>query len=403
MGFKFKRVDLVAGSEEWPTGNDDSTREVRGKLVTKKVSEAIINCNCGWALDTSKNPTIDDLVFIPGRESPYGFWGLFFTNSISGCKLFVSYFGESPRYGINDFSGNGDTFRVATNNSTCCGLCMSMIPAGSTSIFGDPTTSSFLPADATRIIGTVNRESIGTDKIPFGGDPTSGNIYSWGVFVTSYCIAISCCNSSANPGNIYIPVCAIGRLFGSLNHSSDMSVNSKYGCITFRSSYGSSANSEGTTNTITFYTANYSTSSNNIFVGINPYYAMGFSSYIGQRNVFGSIAKANGTWINGTDGESYGVTLYPADVSQLSGYVYNSTNSGKSRWCPFYVRVLSSDLDTYGVVPGDGMKGYLDTDLFRCAIGTYGQQFDNGNFICIDGDYNFLIGWDPNNDPLVGE
>ena len=50
------------------------------------------------------------------------------------------------------------------------------------------------------------------------------------------------------------------------------------------------------------------------------------------------------------------------------------------------------DLTTYGIVPGDGFKGYLDTDLFRCALGTYGQTFDNGNFICADGTYNFLIG-----------
>jgi hypothetical protein len=402
MGFKFKRVDLVAGSEEWPAGSTFELIQSRSTTILKKCVQAILDCDCGWVLDASKNVTIDDTVGIPTRVSGITYPGLFLTNSSSGCKLFISYSAAS----LSDFSGDGTSNLRITETATdsqSAGLCMSMIPAGSNAVFGDPTTISFLPSEATRIIGTINRGSAGPGSVAYATNPNSGYIYSWGLFVTPYVISVSCKSGQTTPGNLYIPAFAVGRIFGSLNHSTDTSSNSKYACLTFRESNGNTSNSEGTTNTIVFNTGNYTTSSNQYFVGVNPYYPQDFSSYTGAYKVFGAIAKADGTWINGTYYGVYCVTLYPADVSQLSGYVYNLTNSGKSRWCPFLVRVISTSLDTYGVIPGDGMKGYLDTDLFRCAIGTYGQQFDNGNFICIDSDYNFLIGWDPDNDPLVGE
>lgn len=406
MGFKFKRFNVTAGSAEWPTGTTDAIVQSRSEAVLKGCVQAIIDCNCGWQLDTTKNATINDLVAIPTRVSPYTYPGLFLTNSTSGCKLFVAYFGESPKYSIKDFSGNGDNLRVSAtvSDSTSCGLCMSMIPEGSNSVFGDPSTTTFLPSDATRIIGTVNRAtSSSTTKIPYGGDPSSGTIYSWGVFATPTTIAVSCKSSSANPGNLYVPAYAVGRVFGSLTHDTDTLDTAKYGCINFRVCSGSTSGKEGATNTITDYQAIYDNSRPIYFVGRDPETSGTLSNYMTADSVFGSIAKANGTWVNGTDTNSYCVTLFPTDVSQLSGYVYNSTNTGKSRWCPFSVRVISSDLDTYGIVAGDGVKGYLDTDLFRCAIGTYGQQFDNGNFICIDDDYNILIGWDSTNtDSIAG-
>ena len=56
---------------------------------------------------------------------------------------------------------------------------------------------------------------------------------------------------------------------------------------------------------------------------------------------------------------------------------------------------LSNDLNTFGVVPGDGFKGYIDPDILRCANGNFGQMYDNGNLICCS--YNLLIGWDSTN------
>lgn len=401
MGFKFKRVDIVAGSEEWPTGNTSALKQTRSSVVVKKCAQAIIDCDCGWALDTTKNATISDTVAIPSRTSGTTFPGLFLTNSTSGCKLFLAYFGDQPGdYGIVDFSGTGESnfrFRASLTDNTTCGLCMSMIPAGSSNVFGDPTTNSFIPSDATRVIGTVNVNKT-TTMVEFGGNPTSGYVYSWGLFCTSTCICVSCAKSQSNPGAINLPAYAVGKIFGTLAHSNDNSINSQYGVLSFREVRQNGSDVEGT-----IYPLNYTVyrfSLNKTTFGIDPHKTSG---YLTTEKVCGVISKADGSWINGCDMSSYCVAVWPADLSQTGGLIFVSTNSGKSRWCPYAMGVLSSDLDNYGVVSGDGMKGYLDTDLFRCALGTYGQTYDDGNFICVDGDYDFLIGWDSSNtDQIAG-
>ena len=65
---------------------------------------------------------------------------------------------------------------------------------------------------------------------------------------------------------------------------------------------------------------------------------------------------------------------------------------------PYAVGNCSADLTTYGVIPGDGFKGYLDTDLFRASVDhEVGRLYDNGNFIGVK---SMLLGWDHQNDPL---
>jgi hypothetical protein len=54
-----------------------------------------------------------------------------------------------------------------------------------------------------------------------------------------------------------------------------------------------------------------------------------------------------------------------------------------------------------GVVPDDGLKGYLDTDLFRASNEmTRGQMFDNGKFICLEDSIGLIIGWDSSNEQI---
>lgn len=404
MGFKFKRVDLTAGSAEFPTTDTSYTgRRARSITIIKKIGQAILDCNCGWILDKGAE-SVDDFTDVPSKASGEPYPGLFFKNTTSGCKLFVCYIANQVQKGMRDFGGTGaDLFQCNTGtNRFVSSLCMSMIPEGSTSEFGDVNTTTFLPADATRIIGTdVTYESDGQYG-GFGAEPTSGWIYSYGLFVSPYAIAVSCAKAQSNPGNLGIPSYCVGRIFGALSHSSDNTNQAKYGVITFRVKNNVDTCAEGCYSPMT-YTMNYYLGNSTINLsGINPHDGA-FSNYLGWDKTCCSIAKADGTWVNGSDKTVFNTIYYPSDPTQLSGYVFNSTNNGKSRWVPYEVVVLSSDLDTYGVVPGDGFKGYLDSDLFRCALGTYGQTFDNGNFICADGTYNFLIGWDSTNtDQIAG-
>lgn len=56
MGFRFKRIDLVGGSTDFPTGS--SSNVYRSQIIVKKVAESLIGMGNGWSLDTSRNATI---------------------------------------------------------------------------------------------------------------------------------------------------------------------------------------------------------------------------------------------------------------------------------------------------------------------------------------------------------
>lgn len=405
MGFKFKRVDLLAGSAEFPTTDTSYTgRRARSLTIMEKIGQAILDCNCGWTLD-SRTPTVTDFATVPTKATGETYPGLFFRNTTSGCKLFVTYIANTVQNGMKDFSGTGeDLFRCYSGTSRfVSSLCMSMIPSGSSSEFGDLTTSTFLPADATRIVGTDVTYSSDNQNGAFASAPTAGWIYSYGLFVSPYCIAVSTAKSQANPGNLNTPSYAIGRILGTLAHASDTTNQAKYGVVTFRKKSDVYDCAEGTYDVIGYQSSSRFGENNSINLpGVAPGLSS-LSNYLGFQNTCCCISRADGSWVNGSDSTKYSSIFYASDVYQLSGYLFNSQNDGKSRWVPMAVVVVSSDLDTYGVVPGDGFKGYLDTDLFRYALCTYGQTFDNGNFICCSSSYEFLIGWDPTNtDSLAG-
>lgn len=407
MGFKFKRIDLTAGSSEFPTGTSESGKVGRSKTILTKCAEALISMNCGWAMDTSKSATVTDYTYLQFDPSPNDaiYPALFMLNTTSNCKLLITYFATEPHWGLRDFSGN-DILKVNSGSKHCAsGLCLCMIPGGSSSTFGTPNTSTFIPDDATRIVAT-HITSVDADTLyaAFGGNPSSGYTYSWGIYANEYTIAVSCAKSQTGPGNLGTPVLALGRIIGTLAQSTDTESNSRYGCILFRKSSTAVADSEGLSDVVYDSYRLYNSDGNeHSFVGLSPDKNSAITTWASSAAVCGSVSKTDGSWINGTDGSSYGITIYPVDVFQLSGYVYNSSVNNSSRWVPYVIRCVTSNLASYGVTSNDGMKGYLDTDLFRCALGTYGQTFDNGNFICADGTYNFLIGWDSSNtDSIAG-
>lgn len=382
MGFKFKRFDLTVGSEEFPDVNDNVARLTRCKSIVREFALKLISMGIGWELDSSRNESVTDYAEVPDNST--GKWpGLFLVNTTSGCKLFVCYIGGQNNY-LNNFSGS-DILQHTYNSKNIAGLCMSMIPSGSSNSFGLEFDASFLPGDATRIYGTASN---GGYTIGYGVYSTGGIICSCGIYATEYVVSVVfAISSNGNPPPLKTPNYVVGRILSTLSHEEDDKIHSKYGVFCMRSpssSVGTNSFDQGglLTDTITvFGTGIY-------FVGSNA------SSFF----AFGSICQANGTWILGCENSpNRCVKVYPASVQDLSNKIFNSSGTGKSRWVPLEIASYSDDLSTYGIVPGDGVKGYLDTDLFRCAISTYGQQFDNGNFIAVTDSYNLLMGWDPNN------
>lgn len=400
MGFKYKRVNLTAGSVDFPTGNTDALKRSRSETILTKCVEAIIATGTGWALDTTHNATISDFADVPCKSGALTFPGLFLVNNISGCKLFISYFGgnQTPSYCIKDFNeaasdeSPNDLFFYAESNHG--GLCVSIIPDGSSNDFGAAFDSTFLPDDATRIIGTTLYWNSNSSNTSFASDPYSGYIYSWGLFVTPYCIAVSCSKGNAEQGAIGIPVYAVGRIIGKLAHEEDNATNARYGILMFRAGVSTTSQCEGL---------------NELFG--NRYNLAGSSTpyILGRRigtvplyeDTCTCICNAQGTWIKYPYKTNITVNpcFYTQDIIATASYVFNK--SGAVRWSPFCLCSLATDLQNYGVVPGDAFKGFVDTDLFRAAsVSAYGTTFDNGKFISLDANTACLIGWDADNESL---
>lgn len=380
MGFKFKRFDLTVGSEDFPAGVTDANILTKCQTIVREFALKLISMGIGWELDSSRNESVTDYAEVPDNST--GKWpGLFLVNTTSGCKLFVCNIGKSGR-SIKNFSGS-DILVSQNNTQIVSGLCMSMIPGGSSNSFGLDFDASFLPSDATRIYGTAKSGEFGISYSNEGG-----NICSCGIYATEYVISVVLAiSSNGNPPPLKTPNYAVGRILSTLSHEEDDEIHSKYGVFCMRILSTTSG-------------VPYSDQGNPIYDVISAF-GTGIS-FIGNNSssfyACGSICQANGTWLLG-----YGsspnrcVKIYPVSVLDLSNKIFNSNGTGKSRWIPLEIVSYSDDLSVYGIVPGDGVKGYLDTDLFRCAISTYGQQFDNGNFIAVTDSYNLLMGWDPAN------
>ena len=112
------------------------------------------------------------------------------------------------------------------------------------------------------------------------------------------------------------------------------------------------------------------------------------------------FANAAGEWIHGTYNASsaHRTPLYAADA--LSASACTPITRGKARWLAIGMTSVSENINTSGyVVPGDGMKGWLDTDMIRAVCPTgleTNYTLDNGNFIYVGN--GLMMGWSADND-----
>lgn len=382
MGFKFKRIDFVSGSAAFPLGTGSTETNTRLHNVIGGLADALINMSgLHWVIDTDYCSSTSDFKDVPNSNNATYNSGLFLKNTESGCKLFIAYMSY---YGIKNFGGS-DLCQIKSS-SGLSGVVVSMIPDGSTSVFGSSFDSSFLPSDATRFVGTCASNG------SYCYDPSSGYIYTWAICATDYVIVIFGDRTSrGTPADLEAPSYSVGRIIGTLAHSEDdpsLHKNARYGVL-FMRELGS--NSDWGNLLYDYYSI---FGSNVNFVG---------NASGNYTTSVASVCRSDGTWIKGTDHSTYAVKVFPESIGQLNGKIFSPIGTGKSRWIPFIVMCYANDLSVNGIVTGDGVKGYIDTDLFRCAKGAYGQQFDNGNFICIDSTNNLLLGWDSTNtDQIAG-
>ena len=112
------------------------------------------------------------------------------------------------------------------------------------------------------------------------------------------------------------------------------------------------------------------------------------------------FANAAGEWIHGSysAASAYRLPLYAENA--LSASACTPITRGKARWVAIGMTSVSENINTSGyVVPGDGMKGWLDTDMIRAVCPTGLQTnytLDNGNFIYVGN--GLMMGWSADND-----
>ena len=410
-GFKYKSFSFVGQSTDFPAG--DANIRTREEFICKNVAQAIIDTNTGWGLDTDRNATITDFSNVPTIGSTTKFApGLFLVNSTSHNKLFICYCGTPNNKGI-DLSADQ---MVTTYNSEhladstgLTGLCMSMIPGDSNQSFGANFDSSFIPSSGTRLAADCINYSSATGGYTIVAQNVLGTTYTYDLFVTPYCVFFRV------QGVIGY---AVGRVLGTLAHSTiDTTSQSKYGVIYFKrcaevetngtllisntqiyqdssTAYGTAFLGSSPTNSINYYSnytkvipfnmyANYH--SVNTTSSVSP-----FTCWAGAS----SVCKADGSWLGNTSERV--VCYYPDNPALCRNTGIVNTSDSTRRWVPFICFIKTTDTTVHGIISGDGVKGFLDTDLFRYTGGEQGLLLDNGNFYNIN--QYLTIGWDPSNE-----
>jgi hypothetical protein len=201
------------------------------------------------------------------------------------------------------------------------------------------------------------------------------------------CLTIYANHYTAELGKPYVPIYATGKIFGLIANPLDNLPQSKYGTIVFRVPV-SGSNYEGYAGVISFSGQNLSTNG----VAYNV---------IGKDRTAGNYASvcfsnASGNWFNTFNLTTNARIYFSSSWPVLSPNVFS--NTGETAWTAIAVIVASDDLQSNGVVQGNGFKGFLDTNYFR-AIGnaTVHQTLDNNNFFVPEANLGLAIGWDPSN------
>ena len=327
----------------------------------------------GWTLDAEYHPD----GWRDGTDVHAYFKGT------GGEKLFVSYAGSNS-YASQD--GQARTYYKGYSSDNLYGLIVTMLPAPTD---GD-TRDLAWGADKSPIY-VLARSDTPTEMLPVVADSYASSIsfHSNKIDVTYQMTIVSDGRRIIFDGtSSRMKTFWMGAIFDTLAHpTEDTSRVAKYGIFSIGtfSSYNS------------FITL--STGERVLHGGIRG--KNYWSEYTDpEYNIAHVFANAAGEWIHGTyaAASAYRLPLYAENA--LSASACTPITRGKARWLAIGMTSVSENINTTGyVVPGDGMKGWLDTDMIRAVCPTGLQTnytLDNGNFIYV-GD-GLMMGWSADND-----
>lgn len=352
----------------------DGSGSLSNAQVMAKVKPVIESL--GWTLDTEYHPD----GWRDGTDIHAYFKGT------GGEKLFVSYAGSSE-YSASDQLSR--TYYKGTNSSYryLYGLIVTMLPAPNETDSADLAWGS-----EKRPVYVLSRSDTPNQMLPVAADScsTSPSFHKNTLDVTYQMTIISdgariIFDSSSSRLKYFW----MGAIFDTLAHpTEDVSRVAKYGILSLNWDL-SNYNSFGT----------LPTGERVLYGGIIS--KDNWSNYMRPDYHGASVfANAAGEWIYGSYSASsaYRATLYASDA--LSATACVPITRGKARWLAIGMTSCSENINTTGyVVPGDGMKGWLDTDMIRAVCPTGLQTnytLDNGNFVYVG--YGLMMGWCPTND-----
>lgn len=349
----------------------DGTGALSNAQCMSKIKPAIESL--GWTLDTEYHPE----GWRDGTDVHAYFKGT------GGEKLFVSYAGSSTHASQD---GQARTYYKGSPRDTLYGLIVTMLPAPTGSDSRDLAWGA-----SKSPMYVLARPDTPKEMLPVVADSyESGISFHKNTLDAAYQMTIV----SDGRRIIFDGTLSrmksfwMGEIFDTLAHpTEDTSRVAKYGIF----SLGTNPNysSFNTLSTGEKVLDSRIVAKNNWSVYSDPFYKL--------APVF---ANAAGEWIHGTysAASAYRVPLYA--MNALSASACTPITRGKARWLAIGMTSVSENINTSGyVVPGDGMKGWLDTDMIRAVCPTGLQTnytLDNGNFIYV-GD-GLMMGWSATND-----
>lgn len=300
-----------------------------------------------------------------------------------GEKLFVSYAG-SNYYVSTD--GQARTYYKGSSYGNLYGLIVTMLPAPTDSDARDLAWG----ADKSPMY-VLARSDTPTEMLPAVADSDSSSIsfhdntldVAYKMTIVSDGRRIIFDGTSSRMKAFWM-----GAIFDTLAHpTEDTSRVAKYGIFSLgtHSSYNS------------FNRLSTGESVLNSWIQDKNYWSTNSNPIYKLAHVF---ANAAGEWIHGTYAAASAHRLPLYAMNALSASACTPITRGKARWLAIGMTSVSENINTSGyVVPGDGMKGWLDTDMIRAVCPTGLQTnytLDNGNFIYVGN--GLMMGWCPTND-----
>lgn len=349
----------------------DGTGKLSKAQSMSKIKPAIESL--GWTLDTEYHPD----GWRDGTDVHAYFKGT------GGEKLFVSYSGSGTSASQD---GQARTYYKGSSYNTLYGLIVTMLPAPTDTDARDLAWG----ADKSPMY-VLARPDTPTEMLPVVADSDSSSIsfhnntldVAYQMTIVSDGRRIIFDGTSSRMKSFWM-----GEIFDTLAHpTEDTSRVAKYGIF----SLGDGGN----------YTSFNKLSTGervlNSWIQEKTYWSNNSSPSYKLAHVF---ANAAGEWIHGSYSASsaYRLPLYAQNA--LSASACTPITRGKARWLAIGMTSVSENINTSGyVVPGDGMKGWLDTDMIRAVCPTGLQTnytLDNGNFIYVGN--GLMMGWSAAND-----